>query len=258
MDDRLTVSPATVAALVADQFPVWASLPVVPVLPGGWDNRSFRLGKSMVVRLPAAARYAAQVGKERAILDRLAGHLPVAIPHILGMGMPGAGYPFPWSIRRWIEGAVVDAAQPAVVDDLAGELAALLRALWALDTAGGPAPGRHNFHRGGDLSVYGSAVETSLNTLGETVDADGARSVWAASLAMRWRGPAVWVHGDVAPGNVLHHEGRLVAMIDWGSAAVGDPACDMVVAWTLFDGPSRFRFRAAIGGDPALWARARG
>lgn len=100
---------------------------MVPVLPGGWDNRSFRLGETMVVRLRAAARYAAQVGKERTLLDHLAGRLRVAIPHVLGMGLPGSGYLFRWSIRRWIEGAVVDAAQPAAVDDLAGEVAAFLR-----------------------------------------------------------------------------------------------------------------------------------
>lgn len=94
-----------------------------------------------------------------------------------------------------------------------------------------------------------------------TVDATGARGrgvFGPPALAMRWRCSAVWVHGDVAPGNVLHRHGRLVAVIDWGSAAVGDPACDLVMAWTVFDGSARSRFREAIGGDPSLWARARG
>ena len=258
MDDRLTVSRETVAALVATQFPGWAALPVVAVVPGGWDNRSFRLGETMVVRLPAAARYVAQVERERAVLAKLAGRLPVAIPETLGVGAPGAGYPFPWSVRRWIDGAVVDAAQPDALGGLAEDVAVFLRALWALGTTGGPAPGAHNFHRGGDLAVYGGEVEASLAALGETVDAAGAQSVWAAALAAPWQGEPVWVHGDVAPGNLLHRDGRLVAVIDWGSAAVGDPACDLVIAWTVFDGAARSRFRAAIGGDPVLWARARG
>jgi aminoglycoside phosphotransferase (APT) family kinase protein len=258
MDDRLGVLPETVAALLAAQFPEWAALPVKPIFPGGWDNRSFRLGETMVVRLPSAERYVAQVEREQAVLAKLAGRLPVAVPEPLAVGAPGAGYPFPWTARRWIEGAVVDAAQPDAVADLAGDVAAFLRALWALDTTGGSAPGAHNFHRGGDLAVYGGEVEASLAILGETVDAAGARAVWAAALAARWHGPPVWVHGDVAPGNLLHRDGRLVAVIDWGSAALGDPACDLVMAWTVLEGPSRHRFRAAVGGDSALWARARG
>ena len=258
MDDRLAISAETVAALVATQFPAWASLPVVPLVPGGWDNRSFRLGETMVVRLPAAARYAAQVERERAVLDRLAGRLPIAIPQTLAVGVPGAGYPFPWSVRRWIEGTVVDATQAEGLEALAGEVAAFLRTLWALDATGGPAPGAHNFHRGGALSVYGPDVEAALAALGMAVDTAGARAVWNEALAVRRHGPAVWVHGDVGPGNLLQRNGHLAAVIDWGSAAVGDPACDLVMAWTVFDGAARSLFREAIGGDPALWARARG
>jgi aminoglycoside phosphotransferase (APT) family kinase protein len=258
MDDRLVVSPETVATLVVAQFPAWAALPVKPIIPGGWCNRSFRLGETMVVRLPSAERYVAQVEKERAVLARLAGRMPVAIPETLGVGAPGAGYPFPWSVRRWIEGAVVDAAQPDALGGLAGDVAVFLHALWALDTTGGPGPGAHNFHRGGDLSVYGSEVEASLAALGAAVDAAGARAVWAAALAASWQGEPVWVHGDVAPGNLLQRDGQLVAAIDWGSAAVGDPACDLVMAWTVLEGPSRHRFRAAVGSDSALWVRARG
>lgn len=257
MDDRLVVSPETVSALVAAQFPGWASLPVKPIIPGGWDNRSFMLGDAMVARLPSAERYAAQVDCERGVLESLAGRLPATIPRILGVGTPGVGYPFPWTVRRWIEGAVIDAARPDALKGLAGDVAEFLRALWALDTTGGPAPGARNFHRGGDLAVYGGEVEASIAALGKSVDAAGARAVWAAALAAHRRRPPVWVHGDVAPGNLLHRDGRLAAVIDWSSAAIGDPACDLVMAWTVFDGPARRRFRAVVAGDAALWARAR-
>ena len=253
-DDRLTLSPAAVARLIAAQFPHWAGLAVRPVTSPGWDNLSFRLGDEMSVRLPSAARYAPQVAREAAILPRLTA-LPVAVPEVLATGAPSAEYPFPWSVRRWIEGEPADAATLTDPPALARALAAVLGVLHGLDTADGPPPGAQNFHRGGGLDVYASEVAETLSALGGPT---AARAVWQAALGARFAGPSVWVHGDVAPGNLLLRDGRLCALIDWGSAAVGDPACDLAVAWTLFEGPSRRAFRDAVAQPPSAWARARG
>lgn len=258
LDDRLRVSVDTVAALVAAQHPRWAHLPVTPLQPGGWDNLSFRLGPRMIVRLPAAARYAAQPARETAVLAALADRLPVAIPHILAQGQPGCGYPFSWSIRRWIEGAVVDAADTAMLLPIADDLAGFLRALWRCPSEAAPMPGSENFHRGGSLAVYAAAVDDALRRLDGAMDPAGARAVWTAAMAAPPAAAPVCVHGDVAPGNVLSRDGRLGAVIDWGLAARGDPACDLVMAWTVFDGPARSRFRVRLGAEPALWAKARG
>lgn len=68
----------------------------------------------------------------------------------------------------------------------------------------------------------------------------------------------MWFHGDIASGNLLIKDGRLAAVIDFGTSGVGDPACDLVIAWTMFSGESREAFRSAVAQDSDTWARARG
>jgi aminoglycoside phosphotransferase (APT) family kinase protein len=258
MDDRLLVDPQTVRRLLEDQFPHLARLPVVPVTPGGWNNRTFRLGDRMSVRLPSAARYAAEVAKEQAVLPWLAPRVPVLIPKPVALGRPGAGYPFQWSIMEWIDGETAAVAALGEAVPLARDLGAFLRALHRVETTGGPEAGEHSFHRGGDLRVYDGEVRTCLEGLVGAVDAGAARAVWGAALASRWQASPVWVHGDLAPGNLLLRGGRLRAVIDFGNVAVGDPACDLVIAWTLLDDAARAAFRASLDLDAAAWARARG
>ena len=256
--DRLPVDTGLVRRLVAARFPQWAELPVVPLEPGGWDNFSFRLGKDMSVRLPGAAPYASQPAKEFEWLPRLAPHLPRPIPTPLALGEPGSGYPFRWTVCRWLPG------QPATPDRIAGavqfarDAAAFLVALQSIDTTGGPAAGPANFFRGGDLPVYDAQTRQALAVAGHRVDVAAALEVWETALAARWTGPPVWVHGDFAWGNLLVENGALCAVIDFGNSAVGDPACDLTLAWTLFAGEARETFCAALSVDPGTWARARG
>jgi aminoglycoside phosphotransferase (APT) family kinase protein len=68
----------------------------------------------------------------------------------------------------------------------------------------------------------------------------------------------VWIHGDVDARNLLVRGGRLAAVIDFGQTGVGDPACDLTIAWTFFSGAARAAFRDAVAADAATWARARG
>jgi len=247
------------AKLVAEQFPEWADLPVRPVALSGWDNRTFRLGDELLVRLPSAAAYVASISKEHAWLPRLAPQLPVRIPEPVALGAPGAGYPWPWSVRRWIPGRPAERSRildlPAFAQDLAGFLVALMD----VDPTGGPAPGAHNFHRGGPPAFYDAETRDALVALDGRIDAAAAASVWDAALSAPWTGAPVWFHGDVAFGNLLVDDaGRLTAVIDFGTSGVGDPACDLVVAWTLLDAPARAVFRAAMPADDGMWARARG
>jgi aminoglycoside phosphotransferase (APT) family kinase protein len=257
--DREQIDAALAARLVAAQFPQWADLPVRPVEPGGWDNRTFRLGRTMTVRLPTAAGYVPAVAKEHTWLPRLAPRLPLPIPEPLALGAPDGRYPWPWSVRRWLPGRP---AAPGRIGDpvvFARDLAAFLRALRAVDPTGGPAAGAHSFHRGGDLRVYDGETRAALAALDGRVDRDRALAVWEAALSARWTGPPVWFHGDIAQGNLLVDDaGRLAAVIDFGTSGVGDPACDLVVSWTLLDGPAREAYRAALPDDAATWARARG
>ena len=252
------IDAALVARLIASQFPQWADLPVRPVEFGGWDNRTFRLGERMAVRLPSRANYVAQVEKEQRWLPKLAAALPLPIPRPLARGRPAEDYPWPWSIYEWLDGQT--AAHELIPDkrrfavDLAGFLCALQRAA----ASGGPAAGPHSFFRGGPLSTYDAETRLAVAKLGALIDATAVLAVWDAALAAVRTGAPVWVHGDVAPGNLLVVDGRLSAVIDFGCSAVGDPACDLAIAWTFFKDADREAFRARLGLDAGAWARGRG
>ena len=260
--DEETLSPTIdaklVGRLITAQFPQWAHLSIEPVEPGGWDNRTFRLGDRLSVRLPSAAAYAAQVEKEHRWLPEIAPHLPLRIPTPLAKGVPAEGYPWPWSVYGWLEGKPAKAGLIVDLTRFARSLAGFLVALQRIDTTGGPLAGQHNFHRGGQLVVYDAQTRAALSALGSRADTAVAEEVWTAALDSEWRGKPVWVHGDVAWGNLLVQDGELHAIIDFGSSAVGDPACDLAIAWTLFSGESRQAFRAALPLDDATWARGRG
>ena len=244
--------------LIDTQFPEWAGLPIAPVAVSGWDNRTFRLGEELSVRLPSAAGYALQVEKEQRWLPVLAPRLPLPIPEPVARGAPGEGYPHAWSVYRWLEGEPAGIAPVRDQRELATDLAGFLVALAAIDPDGGPAPGPHNFQRGGPLTVYEDETLAAIAALGGAVDGRAAWRVWDAAVAATWAGPPVWFHGDVAENNLLIRDGRLAAVIDFGTSGVGDPACDAVIAWTYLDPPGRAAFRAALGADDATWERGRG
>lgn len=243
---------------MAAQFPQWAQLPVTPVELDGWDNHTFRLGESLSARLPSAEGYVAQVEKEHRWLPWLAPRLPLPIPTPVALGAPGSGYPWPWSIYRWIDGDVAAAAPINDLSRFAADLAGFLAALQRIDPTGGPEPGSHNFYRGGALEVYDGETWEAIAELDGRIDAGAAAEVWRTALDATWAGPPVWVHGDVSAGNLLVRDGALSAVIDFGTSAVGDPACDLVIAWTFLSGESREVFRTALAFDEATWARARG
>ncbi len=260
-----------VRRLVASQFPRWAHLPVTAVLPGGNDNRTFRLGSELSVRLPSGPGYAAAVTKEQRCLPLLARQLPLPVPTPVGLGRPGQGYPFPWSVYRWIEGEPVSATGVSDSTAFATDLARFLVALRQADPTGGPTPGAHSFWRGGPLATYHdetlAAIATLTASTGESGSGDGGgdgldphacRAVWDTATNSTWEGDPVWFHGDVAVGNLLVRDDRLAAVIDFGTCGVGDPACDLVIAWTLFEGDSRAAFRRTVDLDAGTWARARG
>ena len=247
-----------VRRLVAEQFPQYAHLPVRRVAHDGWDNRTFRLGEELTVRLPSAEGYVGQVTKEHRWLPQLADQLPLPIPAPVGLGEPAQGFPFPWSIYRWIVGDVASIVPIPDRVGFAADVAAFLTALQAADATGGPGFGLASAWRGGPLTTYADEAVTALRVLRDEVDLDAAMTVWDAAVATRWEHAPVWVHGDVALGNLLVRDGRLVAVIDFGCCETGDPACDTVIAWTELDGDARQEFRDGLDLDDATWARGRG
>jgi aminoglycoside phosphotransferase (APT) family kinase protein len=152
------------------------------------------------------------------------------------------------------------AAVTGVTDDerLAGDLGQFVAALQRVNTEHGPGAGAHSFNRGGPVSTWDDQTRATIAELGDEIDRDGALAVWEAALAAEWNGPDVWVHGDVTGSNLLLRHDRLCGVIDFGCAAVGDPACDLTAAWTMFEGTSRERFQSTVRADAGTWARARG
>jgi len=251
------IDAALARSLVADQFPHWAGLPVRLVARSGWDNRTFRLGRHMLVRMPSAADYVGQVAKEHRWLPQLAPLLPLVIPEPLAMGTPALAYPWHWSVYRWIEGGTAGRGTIADMDAFAASLACFLLALQRIDAAEGPAPGLHSFHRGAGLAVYDTQARRAMAALQGNLDSNAATRIWEAGLASAWIAKPVWVHGDISAGNLLVRHGRLHAVIDFGQLTTGDPACDAVIAWTLFHAKNRKAFQEGLAFDAATWARAR-
>ncbi|MER7349647.1 aminoglycoside phosphotransferase family protein [Streptomyces aurantiacus] len=264
-DGDVRIDEPLLRRLLRAQFPQWAHLPIRPVPRSGMDNATYRLGDDMALRLPRYARWVGQVEREQRWLPLLAPRLPLAVSQPLAQGEPGEGYPFPWSVCRWLDG------EPATTDGLAdphrtaAELAEFVTALQRIDATDGPEPQWSNAFRGApvgaecDALTADSTVRAKIAKLRGMVDTDAVTAVWEEALAApAWDRPPVWLHGDLATGNLLAVDGRLSAVIDFGTLAVGDPACDLIPAWMFLPTAARATFRAAVGADDATWARGRG
>lgn len=256
--DEPIIDANVARTLVRSQFPKWADLDVVPVKTEGWCHRVFHLGSHMILRLPRHLAYTEQVKKEVYWLPRLAPHLPISVPEPIAIGAPSVQYPWHWSIYKWIEGETAMPERVASMRIFADELGNFLSALHGISPSDGPPPGPHNFYRGGGLSTYDAQTREAIAILGSRIDATAVLDVWERAMASAWGGPPVWVHGDVSVGNLLVRKGQLSAVIDFGNLAVGDPACDLAMCWTVFDGDARSSFVNSLPLDEETWARGRG
>ena len=254
-DDEVSVDASLVRRLVDAQCPAWAGLPLTRVDAWGTDHVIFRLGDDLSVRLPKIGWAATQGERESRWLPVLAPHLDVSVPVPLFVGEPDLGYPFRWYVSPWIPGS-----NPTPGDDLcalAVELAAFVLALERVPTewAPGPRVGR----RGGDLAGADECLRWRAEQLRDQTDVDALLAIWDAGLgAPAWSGEPVWVHGDLQDGNQIVRDGRLCGVIDWGGLVAGDPAVELMVAWSFFDARSRAVYREALGFvDEAMWLRGR-
>lgn len=253
-EDELEIDTHLVQRLVAAQFPKWAALPLEPLPVGGTDNAIFRLGEELSVRLPRHEVSTGPLAKELRWLPQLAPHLPFAIPAPVAHGRPSAEYPWQWAVYRWLDGEDATVA-PLDLHRAAVDLAELIAALQRIDPADGPPPGG----RGGPLAPRDEYVHAAIGALGDLIDAAAVTKAWDDALrAPDWDRPPVWVHGDLDARNLLVGDGRISGVLDFGSCCVGDPACDVKVAWAVLDAETRPLFRERLAIDDATWARGRG
>lgn len=252
--DEVHVDAAVVRRLLAAQFPRWSALPIEPVASAGTNNAIYRLGDELAVRLPRHPGATGQAPKERRWLPLLAPLLPLAVPEPLALGAPDDEYPWQWSVCRWLAGEVATTDGIADLRGAALDLARFVDALHQVDATGGPAASR-----GKGLATRDAPTREAIAALAGTLDPAALTAAWDAALAApAWQRPPVWIHGDLYDGNLLESGGRLSGVIDFATMGVGDPAADLIVAWSLFDATTREVLRAALAVDDATWARGRG
>lgn len=242
--------------LIFEQFPQWSHLEIKPVKNSGHDNRTFHLGDDLTIRLPSGKEYEPQIQKEAKWLPVLAQHLSLPITAPVAKGKPTPEYPLAWSINRWLVGETVTHTN-VDLQKFAIELARFLKELEAINAENGPQAGAHNFYRGGDLAVYIEEFEQALTQLPAGPQRNHYQDIWTTALATKWEKKPVWVHGDIAVGNLLVNDGHLSGVIDFGILGTGDPACDLVMAWTFFDSKSRKAFKEEMGLDDTTWQRGK-
>ena len=257
--DEVDTNVSLVVRLLTTQFPQWASLSIKPAHSAGTGNALYRLGDDMVVRLPRIPSAVGQVDKEQKWLPRLAPLLPLNIPVPLAKGKPSDGYPWYWSVYRWLKGEDATTAPIANPHQAATDLGQFIIALQQIEVTDGPPPGQHNFYRGVPLAMRDQQTRDAIAALKDLIDANEVTAAWDAALETpTWNGQPVWLHGDLHAGNLLVQQGRLSAVIDFGGLGVGDPACDVMAAWIFLSAENRAAFREVLQVDDATWARGRG
>lgn len=247
--DELDLPVDLVRALLAEQAPQWADLPVRRLESSGTDNAMFRLGDDKVVRLPRIGWASGGVDHEAVWLPRVA--LPVTIPRLLLVGEPGHGYPWTWSVLTWVPGRNPVLDELDEPERLARDLAALVRAVRGIALDGG-------VEKAGPLADRDEQVRRDIAALVDDIDAPRVTAIWEHALATsEWDGRRTWVHGDLAPGNLLLVGNRLSGLIDFAGIGVGDPTLDLGVAWNLLPPRARQVFRDELDVDHRTWTRAR-
>lgn len=229
------------------------------LVANGWDNVVYRLGDDLSVRLPRRRLAVELIRNEQRWLPVLAKLVRVAVPVPVRSGSPDDTFPWPWSVNPWLAGRPVlewpVRWRRRLAVDLAGFFADLHQPA--------PADAPRNVVRGVPLRTRAEAVERRLAS-GLIPHADRLRALWEELVETpEWEGPAVWLHGDPHPGNLLADaDGRLAGVVDFGDLTAGDPATDLAAAWLVFDAEGREEFRRELerrgAFDHRTWARARG
>jgi aminoglycoside phosphotransferase (APT) family kinase protein len=256
-DDDISLPENLVHRLLADHTPQWADLPCERLASSGTDNALYRIGDDLLLRLPRRGESVAATAKELEWLPHMQG-LPLAVPKLRYRGTANIGQPVDFGIFDWLEG---DLATPDRIADpfqAADDLAAFLHALHLKDTTGAPRSGPANHRRGVALDDLSTITLPAIEILADDIDSEAAHQLWKRASALPLPQKSVWLHGDLKADNLLARDGRLYGVLDWGLAAVGDPAADYATAWVWIDPTARDHFRKVLGLSDEDWLRAEG
>ena len=250
-DDEIEIDISLVRKLIESQFPAWASLPIEPVPSMGTDNALFRLGDAIQARLPRIHWAIKNIEKEFMWLPQIAPFISVPITTPLQMGKPIDQYPYAWAIYDWLDGDIPEPGCSACGREFVADLVDFLAQLQNVTLPDSPTAAR-----GTPLIERDAPTRKAISELEGVIDTRLAAQIWDAALAIPyWDRPPVWVHGDLLPGNILIKEGRLSGIIDFSCMGLGDPSCDLIVAWNLLGASDRTLFRELLQVDEGTWRR---
>lgn len=251
------VTEAIAKRLLDAQFPALAVFPLVPVLSSGTDNQIFRLGDKLCLRFPKAPWASQSAEREVNVLSHLKG-LPLAVPNVFGLGVPGEDYPWHWSVMSWIPGEVVGTSDFGDMREAAETLASFILAMRRQRIDPNCLAGEINNFRGRPLRERDPLFRQAAHNLADLFDEAEMVRVWQLCLDAPDAPQPLWLHGDIHGGNLLKQNQRLAAVIDWGLSGVGDAACDLSAAWALFDQVERAVFLDALQASEAERLRGAG
>jgi aminoglycoside phosphotransferase (APT) family kinase protein len=253
-DGEASIGLDLVRELLVAQFPSWADLSLDMVASSGTVNAVFRLGDQMCVRLPRLQKWAEDLKKELRWLPILAPSLSLSVPQPLAQGRPDYGYPFSWAIYEWLPGDTFRAGCVSNELRAAESLAQFIMELRRIDPSVAP-----RSQRDWPLRMRDIGARAAIRSLDKIIDTDAATAAWVKALeSPEWDGCPTWTHGDLLPSNLVVERRQLSGVIDFGNMGVGDPAVDVIAAWSVFSDDARKAFRSALDVDDATWARARG
>lgn len=253
-NDEVRIDDQLVTELLTSQFSKWSNLSLSRVSPDGTDHVMFKLGEDMVVRLPRILSASKNLKRESDCLKQLSGKVSMPIPKLIALGKPDKHYPFYWSIGTFLKGNNLSTHVDIDLFCATESLACFVNELHDVDTSLGV-----KSRRGVHPKNYSDEVMASIEQLRDCYDISRLKKYWQSIMdTPDWCGPPKWIHGDLHPGNLLVLDKKISAIIDFGLAGIGDPACDLMVAWTLLDTKARAVFKTTVQIDEDSWMRAKG